>query len=205
MSEGAFDPGGWLPLEPRSGGSGFRSDARFAPLGETPPTYEAPAAIQGEPEDPIATAFAEGYAAGVAEAQARAAEQAAANAAARDGLALSLVRLDAEFEEQLRQRLRDTVAALCEAAIAPLALDEDALLRRIEKAVSMLTRADDERVIRLHPADLALLSPRFATDWQVMPDPALERGALRVETASGGVEDGPELWRRAIAEALHQC
>ena len=26
-----------------------------------------------------------------------------------------------------------------------------------------------------------------------------------VETSNGGVEDGPELWRRAIAEALRQC
>lgn len=204
MSEGAFEPGGWLPLEPRSGG-GFRSDARFAPLGEAPPTYEAPAATQGEPEDPIATAFAQGYSAGAAEAQARAADQTAADAAAREGLALSFARLDAQLEEQLRLRLRDTVAALCESAIAPLALDEEALVQRIEKAVSMLTRADDERVIRLHPDDIALLCPRFAADWQVVPDPALERGALRVETQSGGVEDGPELWRRAIAEALHQC
>ena len=69
----------------------------------------------------------------------------------------------------------------------------------------MLARADDERLIRLHPDDIALLSPRFAADWQVAPDPALERGALRVETPNGGVEDGPDLWRRAIAEALHQC
>lgn len=204
MSDGAFDPGGWLPLETRSG-SGFRSDARFAPPGEIPPTYETPAAPKGEPEDPIATAFAQGYAAAAAEAQARAADQAAADAAAREGLALAFARLDAALEEQLRLRLRDTVAALCETAIAPLALDEDALMRRIEKAVAMFVRADDERVIRLHPDDIALLSPRFAADWQVVPDHALERGALRVETATGGVEDGPELWRRAIAEALHQC
>ena len=113
--------------------------------------------------------------------------------------------LDEVLAEQLRQRLRDTVAALCESAIAPLALDEEALIHRIERAVALFSRADDERVIRLHPEDIALLSPRFAADWQVVPDPSLERGALRVESQGGGVEDGPELWRRAIAEALHQC
>ena len=104
-----------------------------------------------------------------------------------------------------RLRLRDTVAALCEQAIAPFALDEEALLRRIDKAVAMLARADDDRVIRLHPEDIALLSPRLPQEWHVLPDAALERGALRVECATGGVEDGPAGWRRAIAEALHQC
>ena len=131
--------------------------------------------------------------------------QRVADAAAREGLALSFERLDKELAEELRQRLRDTVAALCEAAIAPIALDQAALMRRIERAVSLLARADDERLIRLHPDDIALLSPSFAADWQVLPDRTLERGALRVETPSGGVEDGPEMWRRAIAEALHQC
>ena len=207
MSEGAFDPGGWRPLEPRSAAGGFRSDMRFAAANEPPPPpqFDPEPFAQVEPEDPLATAFAEGYAAGVAETSARAAQEAAADLAAREGLGLALTRLDRELEEALRQRLRDTVAALCETAIAPLALDEDALMRRIERAVSLLARADDERLIRLHPDDVALLSPRFAADWQVVPDRTLERGALRIETPNGGVEDGPELWRRAIAEALHQC
>jgi flagellar assembly protein FliH len=184
-----------------SGPGGFRSDARFAPPTET----RAPPAPVHEPEDPLALAFAEGYAAGAAEAQANAEYQANEIAAAREGLGLSFARLDKELEEELRLRLRDTVAALCEAAIAPLTLDSDALLARVERAVAMLARADDDRVIRLHPDDLALVSPRLAADWEVLPDPTLERGALRVETSSGGVEDGPEQWRIAIAEALHQC
>jgi flagellar assembly protein FliH len=211
MSEaGAVPPGERLPLEALSAASGFRSDARFAPLGPArmpmpfePPTADLPP--EPEPEDPLAMAYAAGYTAGAAEAQARADERARAESVAREGLELSFARLDKELGEELRQRLRDTVAALCEAAIAPLALDEAALMRRIERAVSLLMRADDERLIRLHPDDVALLSPRFAADWQVVPDRTLERGALRVETANGGVEDGPELWRRAIAEALHQC
>lgn len=204
MSDGAFDPEGWAPIDLAPAPSGFRTDARFAPLGEAPPAFDT-SMPEGHAEDPVAVAFAEGYAAGAAEAQARADEQAAADAAAREGLALSIMRLDAELAEQLRQRLRDTVAALCEAAIAPLALDENALLARIERALALFVRADDERMLRLHPDDIALLSTRFAADWQVVPDRTLGRGSLRVETASGGVEDGPEMWRRAISEALHQC
>lgn len=156
-------------------------------------------------DDPLTQALTEGYAAGYAQAQAEAAEAAHREAAAREGLALAFSRLDQQLAEQLQGRLRETVAALCEAALAPMALDEDALLRRIDRALAMFARADDERVIRLHPDDIALVSPRFAEDWQVLPDPALERGALRVETAAGGVEDGPAQWRRAIEEALHLC
>lgn len=169
---------------------------------------EETAADQLPPElrdDPLTQALTEGFAAGYAQAQAEAAEAARQEAAAREGLALAFARLDQQLAEQMQCRLRETVAALCEAALAPMALDEDALLRRIERAVAMFARAEDDRVIRLHPEDIALVSPRFAEDWQVRPDPSLERGALRVETEAGGVEDGPAQWRRAIDEALHLC
>lgn len=204
---GAFSAG--LSFGSPPAPSSFRSDARFLPLDAAPRASHASPEMHpvplDEPEDPIAQAFAEGYAAGVDEALTRATQAAAADDAAHEGLALSFLKLDAELEQQLRQRLRDTVAALCEAAIAPLALDEDALMLRIERAAALFARADDERVIRLHPDDIGMLAPRFAADWQVVPDRSLERGALRIETLNGGIEDGPELWRRAIAEALHQC
>lgn len=192
-----------LSFEALGGTSGFRSDARFSLLHQA--AAEPAPVPEAEPDDPLAIAFAEGYAAGAAEAQAMAAEQTAADDAARALLSLSFARLDKELAEELRLRLRDTVAALCETAIAPLALDQDALMMRIERAISMLSRADDERLIRLHPEDMKLISPRISAEWQVQPDATLERGSIRVESAQGGVEDGPEQWRRAIAEALHQC
>lgn len=188
--------------------AGFASDARFASPGEAaaPPPAAAPEDEPAhEPEDPLEVAFARGLAEGMAQAEALARARDEENATAREALALSFARLDRGLEEELRLRLRDTVAALCEAAILPLALDEAALAARVERAVAMLARADDDRVIRLHPLDMELVAPRLSAEWRIEPDPALERGALRVETATGGVEDGPAQWRRAIAEALHQC
>ncbi|HKX77838.1 MAG TPA: FliH/SctL family protein [Novosphingobium sp.] len=187
---------------PAAGAPAFRADGRFSHGGRQPAHSHA---HEPAPADPIENAYADGYAAALADAQAHAEEQARLAEDARDKLDLSFVRLDRDLEEELRLRLRETVAALCESAIAPMALDEDMLTRRIRTAVSMLARADDERVIRLHPDDIALVSPRFEADWIVVPDPALERGALRVEGANGGIEDGLATWRRAIAEALHQC
>lgn len=196
----AAGPGALAPMPLYASSGRFRSDARFSGTpAPQPPSDDTPG------EDPLARAFAEGFAAGADEARTQAAENAATEAAARDALTLSFTRLEHDLAEQLRLRLRDTVAALCEAALAPLALDEDALMRRIDQAVALFARADDERVIRLHPDDLKLVSPRLAKDWNVVPDPALARGALRVEAANGGVEDGPPQWRAAIAEALDQC
>ena len=127
------------------------------------------------------------------------------DAEARERLDVSFARLDQVMTEELQMRLRETVAALCDTALESYALDEDMLLQRIECAAAMLARADDERVIRLNPEDIVLVSDRFMSDWNIEPDPALERGALRVESQTGGVEDGPATWRRAICEALDQC
>ena len=192
-----------VPLEALGRPTGFRRNARFSRAQE--PVEAPPPVSDGPTDDPLARAYSEGFTAGCAVTQVQADERAQIEAQAREALSLSFARLDSELQEELRLRLRDTVAALCEAAIAPLALDEHALLRRIEKAVSMLARADDERIVRLHPDDVALISPRFAAEWQIVPDSSLERGGLRIESTNGGVEDGPAVWRRAIAEALHQC
>lgn len=207
MSETAHAAIAALPAALLAPGGGFRSDARFAASAQAPPAEPGPLLPEPEidTEDPLARAWAEGHAAGAEQARAEAEARAAEDAAAREGLALSLQRLDAQLAEELRLRLRDTVVALCETAILPLALDQTALTARIERAAAMLSRADDDRTIRLHPDDIAFLAPRMPAQWRVAADPALERGALRIETPGGGVEDGPEQWRRAIAEALHQC
>ena len=182
------------------GGSGaFRADSRFALPGATI------ASAIAVPADPLAGAQAEGYARGLAEARTEAAAALAAEAEARAALDFSFVRLDAEMAEALRQRLEDTVLALCEATLVAYAHDPEVLGTRVERAVAMLARADDERVIRLNPDDLKLVSPRLPSDWRVLADALLPRGALRIETENGGVEDGPAQWRAALAEAFSQC
>lgn len=191
--------------------AGFAADRRFfRDMAISEVHLDAPGAHQAAPDDTetldtVAQAWAEGYARGMGEAQEAAAQIIAEQDAARTRIELSLSRLDAAMQSDLKDRLRETVIALCEAAIAPAALDPESLARRVERAAAMLARAEDARVIRLHPEDLALIAARLPEDWHFEPDAALERGALRVEGATGGVEDGPEQWRIALHEALRQC
>ena len=105
----------WLASPPGAGfgdSTGFRSDPRFSAAAE--PEIEREPEV--EPQDPLAQAWAEGYAAGAEHARGEAVRAAETEAAARDALELSFIRLDRELAEQLRQQLRDTVAALCEAS-----------------------------------------------------------------------------------------
>ena len=114
-------------------------------------------------------------------------------------------RLDAALADELRAKLQETVVALCEQTLRPLALDTEALTRRVEAAVALLVRSDSLREIRLNPEDLALIGPRLPPDWACVADPDCARGALRVEGNDGGLEDGPAQWRQALEAALQPC
>ncbi len=192
-----------MKLTALGGGNGlFTRDERYG-------SAKARSAPQPEPEpepaDPLEEAFALGYAQGAQDANEAASAARAAEDEARARIELALGRMDASHLQELEQRLRQTVLTLCEDVIGAVAVDPAALTARIGIAAAMLARAADERVIRLHPEDLALVSAFLPEDWHFEPDPALERGALRVEGAAGGVEDGPALWRAALEDALAQC
>ena len=178
------------------GDSGFARDSRYVSPAER-------AANAGEAVfDPITDAYARGYAEGAQAATDAASAEAAAADAARHRIETALARMDATATSQLADRLKDTVLALCQTVLADAAIAPDSLARRVTVAAAMFARAADERVIRLHPEDLALVQGRLPDDWHCEPDPQLERGGLRIETRSGGVEDGPMPWRAALEEAL---
>lgn len=185
---------------------GFAPDSRFAATPSTPTEAEPDTDDMAESvADPVAEARADGYAQGWAAARELATVEADEAARTRDRFASAFARIDAEQAEALRVRIVATVTALCEATLQPLALDTALLAARVERAVGMLDAAAEERLVRLAPGDLVLVKPLLPSDWRIEADPALEPGALRIESASGGLEDGPEVWRRRIAEAIAPC
>ena len=183
--------------------AGFAPDRRFVP-GAPRPEPEPLAAPAPEP-DPLAEAFDRGVAEGEAAAAARFAAQRADLEARYAGLARAFAELAAGEGDLLRARLTELVAQLCEGTLAPLALDRAALAARVERAAALLQRAADQRRVRLHPDDADLVRPLVSAGLELVPDPALARGALRIETEEGGIEDGPEAWRLAVREALGLC
>lgn len=184
-----------------AGSSGFRANPRYGgPPPRPDPREQELAERQRIEDEAFARGFEEGRAAAMADAEAHAGRE----AAGRSRLGDALVRIGREDEERLSQRLRDIALAVCADTLAPLALDAKALNPRIAACLALLGRAE-ERVLHLHPDDLEFLDDDMRQGLTVRPDPALERGAIRVETAEGGVEDGPESWRKAIAEALQSC
>jgi flagellar assembly protein FliH len=184
-----------LPLSISAPSSGFMPDGRFANM------LVGQLSIPVEP-DPAEGAFAEGYARGFEEGTAQAAAKAALDAIARGRIEQSLGRLSEADQLRIETKLRETVLALCERTLAPLAADPEAIAARVGTALDLFRRSEDEKILRLHPDDIELLGGRLPEGLRVEADATLERGELRVETPEGGVEDGPGQWRRALSEAL---
>jgi len=185
-----------LLMEPR----GFAADHRFLGRGARPePEMDEPLI------DPVEEAFARGLAEGEDLAGEVYRQQLAEIQERFTGLERGLAELACEEGDLVRARLTEVVAALCEDTLRPLALDRDALAERVDRAAKMLARAQDQRRVRLHPDDCELLRPVVGDRLALEPDPSLSRGALRIETEDGGIEDGPEIWARAIREALGLC
>lgn len=177
--------------------AGFQPDPRFA----APVAPPAQGSAQAQADAVLADALADAERRG----REAALEEMAGEGAARASLKLSFQRLDEQLHEQLAQRMAETVAALCEATLAPLALDADALQRRCLSAAACVGDGLADAVLRLHPDDIALLDTAFAADWTIAPSPQQARGTVVIDMAEGAVRDGPEEWHAALREALGLC
>lgn len=183
-----------IALADLGGRGAFRADRRYSP---------------GQAEPAIRDAVAEAFDAGMAEGQRLVREAARASgeeiAANERSIELAFARFDTDSARRLQERLRDAVAAICQSMAGEIAIDPARLAVRVEAAAAMLRRKHDERIVCLHPDDLALVRERVAPELRLEADASLRRGQLRVDGEDGGVEDGAEQWRAALAEALDTC
>lgn len=180
---------------PRRGA--FRADSRFAGSSKANPPATPPAPR----DDPLADAWDAGFRSATDQIRADMASDTAATARVE----LAYARLADKEAEVLAEKLRETVIALCSAVLDNASIDPEPLSRRVAQALALLRRSTDEKVLRLHPDDLALIGNRFPAGLEARADPTLVRGALRIETVAGGVEDGPTQWREAIEAAVRAC
>jgi flagellar assembly protein FliH len=192
---GANPTAGWDPFDPL----GEKARAAAAAVPDEPPPAPDPA------PDPLALARAEGYADGLAAAERIAAQKLETDRAALDAIAARLAELGALERDSLAARLRQTVLHLVAQMVGETGIAADRLAARVDAATQLLADQSEPASVKLHPDDLALLDGRIPARLTAVADPALERGAFRIETRHGAIEDGPGAWLAQLAAAIERA
>ena len=107
--------------------------------------------------------------------------------------------------KMLENRLREAVLALCRQAIDDISIAPERLAARIQAAVKQLVSGHNDKTIEVSPGDLDTLRGTLPAEWKLVANPELVRGAIRVATPEGGIEDGPDQWKLALEEAIRTC
>ena len=144
----------------------------------------------------------EGYAAGLAAARAEAAATAERDRALLAALVEAL-RDDARIDrERLAKHMRQTVEHLVTRLVGEIGVSGELLAARVVAASDLITDAAESAILRVNPADMALLDGHQPATIFPVADTQIARGSFELETPSTIVEDGPDLWLDQLAAAL---
>lgn len=162
----------------------------------------------GEPSpfiDPIATAHSAGYEEGLAAAAAASRDMAARDEQLLATLGAALANGGRLDREQIARRLRQTVLFLVTRLVGEIGVSADLLGERIGLAAELLADSAESALLRLNPADVALVEGKLPTTVFAAGDMGVGRGSFVLESASTIVEDGPDLWLDQLAGALDRA
>nr|WP_196221811.1 FliH/SctL family protein [Sphingobium sp. CAP-1] len=178
--------------------SGFRS-LYTAPPGQQTATMRA--AVVEEPEvDLLEEARMEAFTLGFDEGCRVTAEANAVQADAGARLAEALELLAPAPSGMLSTMLSATVVRLVEQIVGEVEIDMERLVQRCDTVAAFIESNQDRSALHLHPDDADLLKDE-AIGVPLVADPTMQRGCVRLETADGWVEDGPDV-RLARLRAL---
>lgn len=178
----------------------FVADPRFDSTA-TGAGYSPPLAASVAPDhadERHEAAFDNGRRQGRAEALAEAKQE----NAERRKLGVALRRFDDDMADRLSRQLSETVAMLCEATLAPLALDHARLAERCREAAVLLGEDLSLCTLHLHPTDVSRMQTDEPGGWTIAADDTLEPGSIRLVGREGDIASGPQEWRRSLAEML---
>lgn len=179
--------------------SGFRS-LYAAPTGFQGAAPRGGVAFPEVEEDPIEQAREEGFALGFDQGRRATGDAMAADMQARQKLTESLEMLAPAPSGMLSTMLSATVVRLVEQIVGEVEIDIERLLQRCDTVAAFIEDNDDKSALHLHPQDIALLEGE-EVGVKLVADAAMQRGCVRLETADGWVEDGPDV-RLARLRAL---
>ncbi len=195
---GAIEPiGGWGSFgSVGSTGQGFRTlysdDQGSRAWNVTHPgqTTHAPGAL--EEIDPVEQAAQEAFVQGFQEGERVAREAAELDNAARVDLAIAIELIAKSGEGTLATMLSQAVIRLVSQIIGDVPIDEDVLRTRCEAVAACIDSDDAKTVLEVNPEDLPLLDmTQMGVALAARAD--LPRGSVRLATAEGWVEDGPDV------------
>src|SRR3546814_14618195 len=91
-------------------------------------------------------------------------------------------------------QLRQTVLLLVRRLVGEAEIDGALLARRIDAATDMLADAAESALLRVNPADVALLDGKLPKHVFAAGGEGVKRGPFVREAASTNVEGGPARW-----------
>ena len=177
---------GFRPAE-----GGFRS-LYTAPAGQLTAAMRG-AVVEVEPEiDLVEEARMEAFTLGFDEGCRVTAEANSADTDARARLAEALDLLAPAPSGMLSTMLSATVVRLVEQIVGEVEIDLERLVDRCDTVAAFIESNQDKSALHLHPDDVSLLEGE-TIGVPMVADKSMQRGCVRLETADGWVEDGPDV------------
>lgn len=178
-------------------GAGQGPIGAFRSLYSAPPGAQTEAmrhanAVFEEEQDPLEQARIEAFSMGFEEGSRIAEEAAAQNVVAIEQLSRSLEMLAPAPSGMLSTMLSATVVRLVEQIVGEVEIDIERLLQRCDTVAAFMESDEQKGALFLHPDDLPLVEGH-EVGVRLVPDPAMHRGCVRLETADGWIEDGPDV------------
>lgn len=102
-----------------------------------------------------------------------------------------LLKVDSEVEQSLLQLTLHMAQAVIGVEVKT---NPQCILNTLREAVDALPYQAEKLVIKLHPADVAIVQQHYSSEeiaermWQIRSEPALERGDCRVESTESSVD-----------------
>lgn len=152
--------------------------------------------------DPVAAARTAGFVEGQAAALAAAEETSVRDRRLLADLTVALGQAGRIDRERIARHLRQTVMLLVGKLVGETGVSGDLLATRITAATDLLADAAESALLRVNPADVALLEGRLPATLFAAGDASVARGAFVLESASTVIEDGPELWLEQLAATI---
>ena len=165
---------------------GDRQDA--VPRGPIPAPRPAPE-VQ---EDPVEQARIEAFTVGFEEGCRATQDSIVVDQDACARLADALEQLAPASSGALSTILSAAVIRLVEQIVGEVPIDEALLLERCQAVAAFIEDSDTRHALHVNAEDLPFIeSARIGVP--VIADPALRRGSVRLDTAEGWIEDGPDV------------